>query len=200
MSKTGTAAGRPTDAELTQRILAETRTQLAEEGYAALRIDRIVKAVGCGKSAVYRRYPSKLELAAAALLEMMSPGNEPDTGDVSDDLLAHALQNQELQSHPESRALALVVFSPEIFPLIWDSFLVRRRDAGLNILHRAIARGEVPADVASDIILDTIAGLTFYHQSVKGHVVTPDEYRAVIEALIHRPPRRNVAATQKDAP
>lgn len=195
MSKMGNAAGRPDDVELTERILAETRVQLATDGYAGLRIDRVVRAVGCGKSAVYRRFPNKAELAAAALLDRMPLSAEPDTGDVRADLLAHALQNQELQAQAESRSLALVLFSPEVFPLIWQNFFVHRRDAGRRILNRAVARGEMPADVSVDILLDSIAGLTLYRQTVKGHVVSVDEYRAVIDALVLNPPRRNAAAT-----
>lgn len=187
--------GRPTDEELTERILTETRTQLVRDGYAGLKIDRIVRAVGCGKSAVYRRHPDKASLVAAAIVHVAALGEVPDTGSVREDLLLHAQQNQETQSSSESRAIGLVLFDPEVFPLIWERFLSHRRDAGVRILERAIARGELPSDAALDIILDTVAGLTLYHQTVKGHRVTAEHYRAVIDALIRTPPLHPIPET-----
>ncbi|MDA4895252.1 MULTISPECIES: TetR/AcrR family transcriptional regulator [Microbacterium] len=188
MPQNSDAMGRPTDEELTERILTETRDQLARDGYAGLRIDRIVRAVGCGKSAVYRRYPDKASLVAAAVIHVSALGEIPDTGSVREDLLRHAMQNQRTQSQSPSRMIGLVLFDPEVFPLIWEGFLSHRRDAGVLILDRAIARGELPSNTARDIILDAIAGLTLYHQTVKGHRVSPDDYRGVIDALIRTPP------------
>ncbi|MDR6868777.1 AcrR family transcriptional regulator [Microbacterium resistens] len=188
MSKTGDAMGRPADEELTARILATTREMLVRDGYAGLRIDRVVREVGCGKSAVYRRYPDKAALVAAAVVDVAALGTPPDTGSVRDDLLTHALQNQSTQSESGTRTIGLVLFDPDVFPLIWESFLTQRRDIGIRILERGIARGELPEDAALDIILDTVAGLTLYHQTVKGHHLTPDDYRGVIDALIRTPP------------
>ncbi|MBS1906715.1 MAG: TetR/AcrR family transcriptional regulator [Actinobacteria bacterium] len=193
MTETRDAIGRPTDEELTARILAETREQLLRDGYAGLKIDRIVRAVGCGKSAVYRRYTDKAALVTAAIVHVTILGDVPDTGSVRDDLLVHAQQNQETQSGSLSGTIGLVLFDPDVFPLVWEQFLVHRRDAGRLILDRAIARGELPADTAKDIILDTVAGLTLYHQTVKGRALSPDDYRGVIDALIRTPPRRTAA-------
>jgi len=189
------AIGRPADEELTARILDETRSQLIENGYAGLKIDRIVRAVGCGKSAVYRRYPDKAELVAAAILHVAELGQPPDTGSVREDLLIHAQQNQRTQSDSGTRAIGLVLFDPDVFPLVWDRFLSHRRDAGVNILERAIARGELPPNAALDIILDSIAGLTLYRRTVKGHTIALDDYRGVIDAFILHPPLRTTTET-----
>lgn len=180
--------GRPADEELTARILSTTREMLIRDGYAGLKIDRVVREVGCGKSAVYRRYPDKAALVAAAVIDVVALGTPPDTGSVREDLLVHVLQNQATQSESGTRAIGLVLFDPEVFPLIWESFLIRRRDIGIALLERGIARGELPEDAALDIILDTVAGLTLYHQTVKGHPLTPDDYRGVIDALVRTPP------------
>ncbi len=79
--------GRPRDTDLNRRILDETRIQLVRDGYAGLGIERIVNAVGCGKSALYRRYPDKAELVAATVIDAVGTTTEPDTGTLRGDLL-----------------------------------------------------------------------------------------------------------------
>ncbi len=64
-----TPKGRPLDAELTARVLAAVRADLDEFGFMNLRIEKIAADLGCGKTAIYRRWPTKPALAAAAILD-----------------------------------------------------------------------------------------------------------------------------------
>ena len=116
MSTLGYSSGRPTDEELTARILDTTRTVLIRDGYASLKIEHVVREAGCGKSAVYRRYPNKAELVAAAVLDVVWSGETADTGSVREDLLIHTKQNQATQSYSEGRAVGRVLFDPDVFP------------------------------------------------------------------------------------
>ncbi|MWB98171.1 TetR/AcrR family transcriptional regulator [Agromyces seonyuensis] len=193
--------GRPTDAELTARILAATGELLIERGYAGLKIEQIAKRVGCGKTAIYRRWPDKAALTAASVLEHTEVGEEPDTGDVVIDLVLHATQNQTNQARGTAAAAQVegyspwrVVFEPEVFPLIWSALFEQRRDQGVHLIERGIERGQLPADTDAELILDTIAGLTLYRQSVKGTVITPDQYRVIAASLVADPPRAGSAA------
>ncbi|MGW8481891.1 TetR/AcrR family transcriptional regulator [Microbacterium sp. NPDC055903] len=184
-------AGRPTDEDLTRRILEATGRLLGESGYAALSVEKVAKAALCGKAAIYRRYPDKGRLVAAALQAQVSLGRTPDSGDVRRDLLDHALQNQRNQElSPEQSHGLRAMFEPDVFPSLWEGFFQHRRAQGIEIIDRAIARGELPADVHHDIILDTIAGLTLYRQSVKRTRIHEQHYIDIIDALVTRPPRR----------
>ncbi len=186
------APGRPADEELTARILQVAGDLLQEHGFAALRIEHVARAAQCGKAAIYRRYRDKAELVAALIRSRVAVGEAPDTGDVRADLLAHARQNQRNQDGGglvAGRAMQ-AMFEPEVFPILWDSFFRARRDQGAQIISRAIRRGELPGDVDPDVILDTIAGLTLYRQSVKGIRIDERHYRTVIDALLAHPPRR----------
>ncbi|WP_029145956.1 TetR/AcrR family transcriptional regulator [Microbacterium luticocti] len=188
---TSPAVGRPTDEELTARILDVGGAMLIADGYARLRVEHIAREAGCGKTAIYRRYPDKATLVAAIIREHISLGDMPDTGSVADDLFEHALQNQRNQTDTGDTGNGLrAMFEPDVFPRLWDDFFRARRDQGVAIIERGIARGELPADVDADLILDTIAGLTLYRQSVKGIRLTADHYRAVIAALLQTPPLR----------
>jgi len=192
---TGEAVGRPTDVELTRRILDATIELLAEHGYPGLRIEHVAKLAGCGKNAVYRRFADKAELAAEALRSHAEVGEMPDHGNVADDLLEHVLQNQANQVRAASGETPVgdngwrVAFDPEVFPILWERFFTHRRDQGIELILRGAARGELPADVDADLILDTFAGLTMFRQSIKGVSITPEQYRAMIAAVLASPPR-----------
>jgi AcrR family transcriptional regulator len=198
-----TDVGRPTDAELTRRIHTATLELLVQDGYTQLRLEHVAKRAGCGKPAIYRRYADKPALVAGAALSYLEVGETPDTGDLVTDLVAHARQNQRNQRSADgeqtTRHGLVAMFEPEIFPLLWNDFFRRRRDQGVAILERGIARGELADDADPDVILDTIAGLTLYRQSVKQIDIPVDHYRAVIAALIAHPPRRS-GAVDRDEP
>lgn len=191
MSSETEKQGRPTDEDLTRRILASAGQMLGERGYAALSVERVAKAVGCGKTAIYRRYPDKAALVAAVLRSQVQIGDTPDSGSIRTDLLEHALQNQRNQElSPEQSHGLRAMFEPDVFPALWDSFFQHRRAQGIDIIDRAVARGELPEDVDHDILLDTIAGLTLYRQSVKRIHIDQRHYVDIIDALVSSPPRR----------
>jgi AcrR family transcriptional regulator len=60
--------GRPRREGADEEILAGARALLAEVGYAALTVDAVAERVGVAKTTVYRRWPTKRELIAAALI------------------------------------------------------------------------------------------------------------------------------------
>ncbi|GAD33172.1 putative transcriptional regulator [Microbacterium sp. TS-1] len=183
--------GRPTDEDLTRRILVTAADLLGAHGYQQLSVERVAKAVGCGKTAIYRRYSDKGALVAAVLRSQVAVGAMPDHDDVRADLLEHARQNQRNQElSPEQSNGLRAMFEPEVFPLLWDTFFQHRRQQGIEIIDRAIARGELPEDVDHDILLDTIAGLTLYRQSVKRIHIDERHYVDIIDALVTHPPRR----------
>ncbi|OYC95387.1 TetR/AcrR family transcriptional regulator [Microbacterium sp. Yaish 1] len=183
--------GRPTDEDLTRRILVTAAELLGTHGYQQLSVEQVARAVGCGKTAIYRRYSDKGALVAAVLLSQVEVGAMPDHGDVRADLLEHALQNQRNQVlSPEQRNGLRAMFEPDVFTLLWDTFFQHRRQQGIEIIDRAIARGDLPEDVDHDILLDTIAGLTLYRQSVKRIHIDERHYVDIIDALVTHPPRR----------
>lgn len=193
--------GRPTDEDLTRRILGTAGRLLGEYGYAGLSVEKVAKAVGCGKTAIYRRYADKGALVAAVVRSQVELGATPDSGDVRADLLEHARQNQRNQELSPERVHGMrAMFEPDVFPALWEGFFKHRREQGIEIIDRAIARGELPADVHHDIILDTIAGLTLYRQSVKRIHIDERHYVDIIDALVTRPPRRLDGADETGQP
>ena len=69
-------------------VLRATIDELARSGYAALRVDDVAARAGVNKTTVYRRWPTKTDLVAAAI--RASAGQHepvPDTGSARRDLV-----------------------------------------------------------------------------------------------------------------
>lgn len=193
-----TPKGRPLDDELTGRVLTEVREALDAVGYVNLKIEKIAAAVGCGKTTIYRRWPTKAEVAAAAILDGVDPGETPDTGDVVEDLVEHAWQNvrnfkPEGQQKATHNRTLLAMFDAEVIPLIEARYMKKRHVMGREILDRAVARGQVSESLDQDLIIDTIAGLTLFRLSLKpdarahSDAELKDSYRRLIRSLVASP-------------
>lgn len=198
-----TPRGRPLDAELTARVLAAVRAEVEEFGLTNLRIERIASALGCGKTAIYRRWPSRPELVAAAILDAFELGDPPDTGNVVDDLVEHAWQNLDNVRRTRGSArrgngLLLAMFNMDVIPLISEGFMQQRHARGREILARAAARGETSGELDHDLILDTLAGLTLFRMTLRpgqppeSDAELRETYRRLVRSLVGtgEPPTR----------
>src|SRR5262249_13165058 len=71
-----------------QQVLVATVAELAESGYRAFRMDAVSEAAGVNKTTVYRRWPGKALLVAAAVEWMRRFVHDvplPDTGSLEQD-------------------------------------------------------------------------------------------------------------------
>lgn len=193
-----TPQGRPLDDDLTGRVLAATRESLEDVGFVNLRIERVASAVGCSKTAIYRRWPTKAELVASAILDRVTLGETPDTGDVVEDLVEHAWQHLTNFKHdgepkPKHNRTMLAMFDAEVIPLIEDRYMKKRHVMGREILTRAVARGQLDSRLDQDLIIDAIAGLTLFRLSIKpdtkvrNDAELKDSYRTLVRSLVASP-------------
>lgn len=193
-----TSKGRPLDAELTGRVLEEVREALDDSGFVHLRIERVAAAVGCSKTAIYRRWPSKAELVAAAILDGIDSTALPDSGDIVEDLVEHAWQHLS-NFRPDGprgssrNGVLLSLFDLEVIPLISERYMKQRHANGRAILDRGIARGQIGSELDQDLTLDAIAGFTLFRLSIKpdakadSDAELKDSYRRLVRSLLHLP-------------
>ena len=78
-------AGRPRDAGLSERALAAARELLTESGFEATTIQAVAARSGVHASAIYRRWPSRIELIEEAVFPGLSPLSVQPTGDLRTD-------------------------------------------------------------------------------------------------------------------
>jgi len=83
----GARAGRPRDASLDDRALATTCELLVEQGFEATTVQAVARRSGVHTSAIYRRWPSRIDLIEAAVFPGLDPPSVEPTGDLAADLL-----------------------------------------------------------------------------------------------------------------
>jgi AcrR family transcriptional regulator len=84
--RAGSHLGRPRDASFDERALQATREILAERGYASTTVQAVAARSGVHASAIYRRWPSRVELIEDAVFPGLDPPSVEPTGDLRRDL------------------------------------------------------------------------------------------------------------------
>ena len=75
-------------ARVVDDVLKATAEQLGRMGYGALRVEEVATQSGVNKTTIYRRWPTKSLLVAAALRQHQVLEAAPDTGDLVRDLVS----------------------------------------------------------------------------------------------------------------
>jgi AcrR family transcriptional regulator len=182
--------GRPRSAEADRAILAATVDLLAERGLAAMSIEEVAARAGVGKTTIYRRWPSKGLLALDAfVISFRAEQPQPDTGTLRGDLLAalHAWVRAVTQTAMGPMLTGLIAeaqHDPELRGAWRDRVLEPLRTQHRMMLDRAIERGEIPASVDRDVVLDLFFGAA-EHRLLLGHLpMTGDFIAEVVDVIL----------------
>ena len=184
----GAAVLRP---EMTAAITEAVLDELAEQGFSRLSMEAVAKRAGVGKSALYRRWSSKQDMALAVIAEFsVARATFPDTGSLHGDLRASLDALMDWLTHPRfSRILpdlvAEMVRNPELAALVDSMTGGPRREQAARIFQRAIERGELHPDVDTELALDLIAGPVYWRLVVRAVDVSPD-YLDALTAMMCR--------------
>ncbi|WP_280395763.1 TetR/AcrR family transcriptional regulator [Nocardia brasiliensis] len=184
---TGAAVLQP---EITKSITEAVLDELAEQGFARMSMEAVAKRAGVGKSALYRRWPSKLEMALAVLAEFsVSRATVADTGSLRGDLRETLNGLLEWLTHPRfSRILPDLVAetarNPELAEFVDTMIGTPRRTRGAELLRRAIDRGELPADLNIELALDVVAAPLYWRLSVRSAPIDSDYLDTLTDLLL----------------
>jgi AcrR family transcriptional regulator len=159
--------GRPRSVESHQAMLQATLELLAEVGFDSMSIDAISARAGVGKTTIYRRYVSKEELVADAIESVREEIVIPDTGNLQDDIDALIQNAAQITLSPLGRQTVAMIISSassnaQFAQIYWTKYLQPRRKTFAIVLQRAKARNEIPADLDSDLVFDTMSGIMLY--------------------------------------
>jgi AcrR family transcriptional regulator len=160
-----------------QAILTATTEMLTEAGYSALTIEGVAARSGVAKTTVYRWWPTKGALVIEAISLALPTPTQTDTGDLRRDLLTAVRRVVHTFAHTPVGAVipalaADVMSDPTLAEQFRDQLIRPRRSAVVEVLLRAAARGELPTDVDTDLLLDVYAGAVFYRILMSGEPVT----------------------------
>lgn len=154
--------------DVTDAIRAAVFEELAAVGFARMSIEGIARRAGVGKTAVYRRWKSKLALVldlvtAVAVQGLPAPATGSLHGDVCAllEVTAHALRHP-VASKVIPDLLVEAARSPEIADAIRAALLDGRQGVAAAVVREAVARGELPAGTDPDRALDLIVGPLYW--------------------------------------
>jgi len=153
--------GRPPDTSINERALASARELLIQRGFEATSIQAVAEHSGVHASAIYRRWPSRIELIEEAAFPGLSPLSVEATGDLRRDLRRFIRAYLAAFSTPAARAAAAGLFAhhqttsrprpPEIY------LRMSARPQFREIL-RAAPPGSVDPTVDPDDVFDMLLG------------------------------------------
>lgn len=179
--------------EITTAIRRAVMQELAAVGYGRLSIEAVARRAGVSKTAIYRRWSSKLEL----VLEVISAAAGqrlplPDTGNLQDDLtmlfmiVAKALRHR-LAAQIIPDLLAEAARNPQIAQTLEEALRFNQRTVGSLLIGRAVERGELPVGADPDTAIDFIVGPIYWRLAIARLPLDPAELprmaAAVAEAL-----------------
>ena len=143
--------------------IAATLAELAEDGYAALSLEKIARRAGVNKTTLYRRWGTREELVLEAMLERAGEYIPvPNTGSLRQDLLQLASTAATNAATPEVAAMARAVAAESArdskLAAANSRFWAERLALDGIIVERAIERGEVAPETEPRRVIEAVLG------------------------------------------
>lgn len=150
---------------------------MAEGGLSNLTVEGTAQRAGVAKTTVYRRYPSKLDLAVAAVAALVgdSPGSPSVEGMVREgvDMFRQSFET------PGSQAAYLAVAAaasadPDVHERFTASVLEPVRNSVAGALEAAQERGEATAEASADFCYDVLLGALIHRLIIRQLPADPE--------------------------
>ncbi|NUO45366.1 MAG: TetR/AcrR family transcriptional regulator [Streptomyces sp.] len=172
--------------DVTEAIRAAVFEELAAVGYARMSIEGIARRAGVGKTAVYRRWRSKLHLVLDVVSALAVQGlPAPDTGALESDLrLLYEMTSRALRHPVASQILpdlqAEAARNPEIAEAVQKALRDGQEGVASKIIVAAEQRGEVRVGRDDELALDLISGPLYWRSVV---IRSPKLPKGYLDAL-----------------
>jgi AcrR family transcriptional regulator len=189
-------------AALEDAILDAAFDELSEVGYTAFTVEGVAARARTGKGSIYRRWPTKAELALDAILSRLPTPEQcgivpclPDDVTTVQALRGVARAITRVLKSPAGDVMRAIkceaAADPDLAKVIDERFQAPRRQALLALLRRGVERGEVRPDAVSPIVADVLPALISHRvilsrEPVSERVIT-EIVEQVLVPLIARP-------------
>jgi AcrR family transcriptional regulator len=169
-------------------VLGTTADLVAEVGVERTTIDEIASRSGVAKTTIYRQFASKQALVVEAVNACTHIPVVTDTGSLRDDLIScfGGMTKASYEGRLGDMMLSLMDAAqrdPELGRLVRAHTDQRRRFA-IDVVERAIARGDLPAEVDVDLLVTMLAGPLVYTKLVRRQRVTEELVAAVVDRVL----------------
>ncbi len=139
---------------------------MAEQGFVRMSMDTVAAEAGVTKPTIYRRWPSKIELAMAALVAYCDVTLPEVVGATRTDLIAEMEHFRRALLRPNGMSLLGTVLAeehetPELLAAFRKYLVVPRRQRLAAILAAAQSRGEVRKDADIGLAVNMLVGALY---------------------------------------
>lgn len=177
-------AGRPRNSAIDAAVLDATDAVLGDSGYSRFTLEEVARRAGTTKPAIRRRWPTRQHLVLAVLARRLGAAQVPDTGctlcDLTDGINVFVAAFQRMPPDMLGPLLADCAGATELRADFMATLFDPPRAAVAQTLDRALARGDLRADLDRELTLDLLGSLIHY-RTLFGHAPTSD---AAIERAV----------------
>jgi AcrR family transcriptional regulator len=181
-------------------VLAE----LDEVGYARLTMERIAARARTSKASLYKRWPSRAELVAAAIRHAAEtePEQLPDTGTIRGDVLLLLRRTAQRLAGPFGEAVRGLLVEhltdPDHTTQVRATLAGSRDRAMHDILIRAVARREIAASALRPSLIGVAPALLAFHFLTHGAPIPDKALTDIVDDILlpllaSAPPDRRAA-------
>ena len=175
-----TQRGRQRSLAAEEAILKATLFLLERRSLVNITADAIAARAKVSKATIYKWWPNKNRVALDAILSRAQADLPiPDTGSALQDFTEHLQRGVGFYTSSPGKAavqfLAASQNDPELQKLFREHFQLSRRADLKLIFDRAIARGEIRADIDIDIAIDLLFAPMVY-RLLAGHMPVDENF------------------------
>lgn len=160
-------------ARVREAVLDAAFNELTRTGYAGLSVEAVASRAGVNKTTIYRRWATIDDLLVDVLTRWSAQVIPvPDTGSIENDLFALGRELADVLNGGVGRQIVAMVLTAGLRSPVLSEATRRYFDhQGLRavpVVHRAIDRGEIPADCDAGALLATFRAPLIYRMVTTG--------------------------------
>ncbi len=161
---------------------------LAERGYSGFSVEGVVDRTGVAKTTLYRHWPTRDHLLAAAIGQLAGAGQLPDTGSVRQDLLDFfARRVQAAHTRQWERCMPALVEAAARHPEL-AAMIARLTAQALSqvetLIRRGIERGEIRPGINPQLAASALMGPLVFRRLLLQEAPTSERVSTVIDLVM----------------
>jgi AcrR family transcriptional regulator len=175
---------------LIDAVHAATLAELTESGYAGLSVERVAKRARTSKAAIYRRWPARADLVAAAIRDAIAHDKNmaPDTGDVRTDLFGVLRAAADRLAGPFGEAARGLVTetlaNPEATRAAREHLMNGGNTLIEAVLQRAVERNQVAPRALTPLVIALAPTLLRHHYLVHGAPIDDQTINTILGEVV----------------
>lgn len=174
-------------ARIVDEVLRVALEEVGRAGYEAMRMEDVAARSGVNKTTIYRRWPTKAALVAAAIRHFAAPPQPPETGSLRSDLLSLLQVMSARAESPLGCGVVRMLQAERSHPEV-DAFLraIRAEHVAARrlVVQAAIARGELPAGTDPDLVTELVFSPVFRRIQMGARPVDEDFIHASVDVVL----------------